>query len=99
MDAKDPTRDKQIRDYIRYCRIYGTDYVTITRIIEEPLFTPSSWRNLTQLADAISYCMKNWFVNESFFVKQYLTIANRFHKDPASGKTEGYGIKIYSKTV
>ena len=95
MDAKNPARDEIIRNYIKYCQLYGTRFQkNIDRIIDEPNFTPSKWRNLTQLADAATYCFKNQFIQQPFFTKQFEKIRPRYHHD-GNGKVEGYGIKIY----
>jgi hypothetical protein len=94
MDQKDPARDESIRNYVKYCQIYGTEYISkLDRIVDEPSFTPSKWRNLTQLADAVTYCFKNHHIGEPFFTEQFSKILPRYHSNGA-GKIEGYGIKI-----
>jgi hypothetical protein len=81
---------QDFREYSRDFRQYGTDQKPISRIIEEPLFTPSHWRTFNQLADAIAYCS----VHYSFFTKQFLTIREKFDKDE-NECIEGYGWKLY----
>jgi hypothetical protein len=94
MDQKDQVRDERIRNYVKYCQIYGTEYVKpLDRIIDEPSFTPSKWRNLTQLADAVTYCFKNQYLEEQFFVEQFPKILSRYHNN-GNGRIDGYGIKI-----
>jgi hypothetical protein len=95
-DEKGKKENDRLRTYVKYCREYGTEFGKINRLIEEPLFTPSEWRNLTQLADAIVYCAKNSHMGEPFFMSQFHTIAGKFDCDPA-GKIDGYGFKVYPK--
>jgi hypothetical protein len=94
MDEKNRTKDLRIRDYIKMVRLYGTQYQKITRIIEDPIFTPSHWRNLIQLADAIVFCAKMYLKNVSLFVEQFLIISEKFDKD-SKGNINNAGFKLW----
>jgi hypothetical protein len=73
--------DELIKDYLREVRISGSGYHRFEHMIEEPLFTPSKWRNIIQLANAVAYCSAMYLLNNEFFVKQFLTIQSKFRTD------------------
>jgi hypothetical protein len=92
MDGRNGDKNLKIRNYISLLREHGTDYQTLDRIIEDPLFTKSNWRNLTQLADAVITCVK--FQHEPFFEVQYDKIKHLFDKD-RYGNIENAGIRFW----
>lgn len=94
MDESERSKDDLIRKYMRYLRTRGTGMQYINRIIEDIVFTPSHWHNLTQIADAVVYCSKNYLRKEPFFTKQFLAISNKFDTGK-TGKIEGNGFKVY----
>jgi hypothetical protein len=59
--------EHKIRDYLAEMRIFGSEYHRFEYVIEEPLFSPSGWRNFIQLADAVAYCSVMCLLNDSFF--------------------------------
>lgn len=92
MDEKCDDKDLRIRDHFRKFRESGTKYQNIDRLIEDPLFTNSKWRNLTQLADAVVTCVR--YVDDPFFKIQFEKIKNKFDKDE-NGNIYNYGLKIW----
>jgi hypothetical protein len=92
MDEKGDDKDLRIRDYLRKLRDSGTQYQIINRLIEDPLFTVSDWRNLTQLADAVVCCCR--FQEEPFFKTQFEKIKNKFDKDK-NGNIYNFGYKSW----
>jgi len=92
MDDKNGFKNTKIRNYISLLREHGTEYQSLNRIIEDPLFTKSKWRNLTQLADAVITCVK--FQSEPFFNAQFEKIKHKFDKDK-HGNIENYGIMFW----
>lgn len=75
------TDEDRIRNYLRSLRLRGTGFKSINKIIEEPLFTPSHWRNFTQLADCIAYCTVMKILEVRFFAEQFLKIQSKFDAD------------------
>lgn len=94
MDEKDDDLDLRLRNYLKLLREQGTGYQKINRIIEDPVFTPSHWRNLTQLADAVATCSKSYIKKDPFFTGQFLTIQDKFAKN-RRGQIENVGFKIW----
>lgn len=94
MDEKNDEKDLRIKNNLRLMRQQDITKQHINRIIEDPVFTPSHWRNLVQLSDSISYCCKKYLENDDFFVSQFLTIQDKFSKS-LKGKIMGYGFKIW----
>jgi hypothetical protein len=92
MDEKNHDKDLKVRNFIYEFRESGTQYQILNRIIEDPLFTPSDWRNLTQMADAVICCVK--FRNEPFFKIQFEKIQHKFDKDK-NGNAYNYGLKFW----
>jgi Protein of unknown function (DUF3800) len=88
------TAEEDTRTYSKYIRISGTDQQQITRIIEEPLFTPSHWRTFTQLADAVAYCSTHYLSSDPLFTTHFLIIQDKFYKNKY-GSIEGYGWKLF----
>src|SRR5579875_542844 len=94
MDESVRAKDEEIRKHMLYLRRHGTGYQNISRIIEDPIFSPSHWRNLIQLADALAYCCAGYERKIPFFQQQFLTIQNKFDKD-SWGNVQNYGYKKY----
>lgn len=95
MDEKDDVKDLRTRNHFKSVKENTVhSFQIIDRIIEDPVFSPSHWRNLTQLADAVVTCSKYYIKQESFFITQFLTIQDRFDKDKY-GNIENAGFKIW----
>jgi hypothetical protein len=50
--------DNRFRSKIREMLRQGTYYSKLTYLIEDPLFTDSKWRNLSQLTDCVAYAVR-----------------------------------------
>ena len=78
---------------------YGTKYSQLGYIIEDPLFTDSKWRNLSQLVDCVAYGIrkKHRTNTASFHIthwdKFYTLIEKKF--DNLDGSYINYGLKIF----
>jgi hypothetical protein len=79
----------------------GTYYVKLTFLIEDPLFTDSKWRNLSQLTDCVAYAVRKHFrnpANPSFhdvnWEKYYQMIRKKADKNE-NGIIDGCGIKVF----
>jgi hypothetical protein len=96
MDEKNYQKDVRIKNNIRMMK-QNTQFVKqrIDRIIEDPVFTPSHWRNLIQLSDAIVYCCKKYLEKDPFFISQFLTIQDKFAKTD-NGNIMGAGLKVWT---
>jgi hypothetical protein len=86
--------DQIITNYLAEIRLFGSEYHRFEYVIEEPLFTPSRWRNFIQLADAVAYCSVMQLLFDGFFIKQFSTIRNRFRSN-TTGDIRNYGFKIF----
>ena len=79
----------------------GTPYSKINYLIEDPLFTDSKWRNLSQLVDCVAYCVRREFMyNQAPAKKQiwdnyFKIISTNF--DSYNGQYTGYGLKIFPR--
>lgn len=78
----------------------GTKYSNMDHIIEEPFFTDSRWRNLSQICDCISYCIRKKYrkhnPDNSFtknWLEYYSMIEKKFHSK--DGRYHRYGLKIF----
>ena len=80
--------------------IDGTLYSTLDYLIEDPFFTDSKWRNLSQLVDCVAYCVRRKYMvkqspqKKNVWDRQFEIISNRFDKS-VTGSYDGYGIKIF----
>jgi hypothetical protein len=67
--------------------------------LEDPLFTDSKWRNLSQIADCVAYCIRRHYrINKNHFDNAYWE--PYFKKiepvfDAPFGSYVGFGIKIF----
>ena len=58
MDSESPLKDQHLRRKLYSMLKFGTFYSQLTYLIEDPLFTDSKWRNLSQLSDCVAYCVR-----------------------------------------
>jgi hypothetical protein len=61
MDSEGLVKDQHLRNRLYDMLRYGTFYSRLTYLIEDPLFTDSKWRNLSQLSDCIAYCVRKHY--------------------------------------
>lgn len=93
--------DSRLRKKIANMLRKGTYYSDLKYLIEDPLFTDSKWRHLSQLVDCIAYAVRKHFRNppkpsfhDKNWEKYFQMIYNKFDTDE-KGKTEGCGIKVF----
>lgn len=93
--------DSRLRKKITEMLKEGTYYSSLTYLIEDPLFTDSKWRNLSQLVDCVAYAIRKHFrnpQNPSFhdknWEKYYHKICNKLDKNEY-GVIDGCGIKTF----
>ncbi len=79
----------------------GTFFSDLEYLIEEPLFTDSKWRNLSQIADCVAYCIRKKFrtsKNITFHDKHWDRFFNKIKKKLDRGRDGQYmgcGLKIF----
>jgi len=99
IDSIHPKYDKILRQKLLCFLRDGTMFVDNEYIIEDPLFTHSHWRNLSQLIDCVAFCIgrnERGSMNEytrKKFSEYYSWIKTKFHNK--NGKVEGRGIKRF----
>lgn len=60
IDSINKKVDQLIRNKIVGMMRHGTYYSDLGYLIEDPLFTDSKWRNLSQLVDCVAYCVRRY---------------------------------------
>lgn len=100
MDSEDKKKDQKLRDKLTDMLSNGTLYSQLGFLIEDPLFTDSKWRNLSQVVDCVAYCIRKKYRNnntENFHTKKwekyYSMIEKKFHTK--NGQYLRYGLKIF----
>ena len=99
MDSEGVTKDQKLRKQLLTVLRYGTMYSESHYLIEDPLFTDSKWRNLSQLVDFIAYCIRKKYrkntpsFHTSKWESYYAKMAPKF--DSPFGSYHGYGLKIF----
>lgn len=93
--------DEKLREKIAEMLRNGTYYSDLKYLIEDPLFTNSQWRNLSQMVDCVAYAVRKKFRNStepSFhdkkWFKYYEQIFCKFDKNE-DGKVMGCGVKVF----
>lgn len=86
--------DEIVRSFLQIIMIKGTGFLTVTHIIEDPLFVVSKFRNLIQIADVVAYCTVRYILKDEFFMNQFEMIRPRFRHSP-EGNIINYGLKIF----
>ena len=78
----------------------GTGYVRLEHIVEWPFFTDSKRRNMIQICDCVSYCIRKKHRSGNMdnfstrrWQKYYSMMEKKFHSK--NGKYLGYGLKIF----
>ena len=99
MDSEGKTKDQKLRDKLVEMLREGTFYSKLDYLIEDPLFTDSKWRNLSQIVDCVAYCIRKHYRNNKSnnhttnWNRYFTMIENKFHN--VNGKYLGYGVKIF----
>ena len=99
MDSEGVKKDQRLRSKLVNMLRHGTLYSQLDYIIEDPLFTDSKWRNLSQLVDCIAYGIRKQYRNNTpsfhteHWKKYYKQIETKF--DNPTGDYRNYGLKIF----
>jgi hypothetical protein len=93
--------DARLRKKVSQMLKHGTRYSDLDYLIEDPLFTDSKWRNLSQMVDCVAYAVRKKYRNSpnpSFHDKNWFgyfkKIFSKFDTNE-DGKTYGCGIKAF----
>ena len=102
MDTEGSKKDRKLRDKLTVILRDGTRYSEFQYLIEDPLFTDSKWRNLSQIVDCIAYCIRRKYrtrskpsQSTSCWERYYSMIESKLPSK--NGSYIGYGLKIYPK--
>ncbi len=99
-DTEGFKKDEKLRNKLRSMLVEGTLHSKLEYLIEDPFFTDSKWRNLSQLVDCVAYCVRRKYKsNQSFEKKEvwdkyFSLISNKLDKS-TSGDFNGSGVKIF----
>lgn len=100
-DTEGLTKDQKLRKKLVPVLKNGTVYSDFDYLIEDPLFTDSKWRNLSQLSDTIAYCIRKKFrvntpsLHTPYWEKYFKKIEIKFHANQQTGEYMGYGLKLF----
>jgi len=93
--------DQKLRKTITEMLKEGTYYSDLKYLIEDPLFTDSKWRNLSQLVDCVAYAVRKKFRNspnpsfhDAHWFSYYEKIFCKFDDDE-NGTVLGCGVKVF----
>ncbi len=100
VDTEGSVKDQKLRNKLSEMLSDGTHYSDLGFLIEEPLFTDSKWRNLSQVVDCVAYCIRKHYRTNNNPTRQtqkwdeyFSKLKNRFHSK--NGNYLGYGLKIF----
>ena len=99
-DSEGEVKDQKLRSKLFGMLRKGTYYSNLEYLIEDPLFTNSKWRNLSQLVDCIAYCIHKHYRTRntpSFHTTRWDGLFKKIEPklDSPDGSYMGYGIKIF----
>ena len=101
-DSEGTKKDQRLRNKLIGMLRGGTDFSRLEYIIEDPLFTDSKWRNLSQLVDCVAYGirkqhrMNNPLTNFTIqWQAIYRKIETKFDRNPLTGSYMNYGLKKF----
>jgi len=101
IDSINRKYDKLLRNKILAFISRGTHYVQNKFIIEDPVFITSQYRNMSQLCDLVTFCIRKRFRDQNIdneitrqFEKFYSIILPKFDRDE-NGTLDGCGLKIF----
>jgi hypothetical protein len=99
-DSEGETKDQKLRRKLHHMLREGTLYNDLDYLIEDPLFTDSKWRNMSQLADCVAYAIRKRYrtnntpsIHTTNWDKYYTKIEPKF--DSPYGSYDGYGLKKF----
>jgi hypothetical protein len=91
--------DQRLKNKLYSMLKNGTMYGKLEWLIEDPLFTDSKWRNLSQIADCVAYCVRRHLRKgtKTFKDPHWDSYFNLIEKkfDTPNGSYIGYGLKIF----
>ena len=99
MDTEGHKQDQKLRDKLSGMLNNGTLYSKLDHLIEDPLFTDSKWRNLSQITDCVCYCIRKHFrknsdnIHKENWNRYFELIEPKFHRK--GDNYRGYGLKIF----
>jgi Protein of unknown function (DUF3800) len=99
IDSQGMEQDQTLRKSLFWTLRQGTLYVQLKFLIEDPLFTDSKWRNLSQLSDCIAYCIRKYYrkntqsMHTSYWESYYKKLQSKLYAP--FGTYIGYGLKIF----
>jgi hypothetical protein len=103
MDTEGLTKDQRLRGKLVTLLRQGTHFSNLQFLIEDPLFTDSKWRNLSQIADCIAYCVRKEHRNNNIqntstanWHRYFTQIIPKF--DAVNGQYKGFGLKIFPES-
>lgn len=99
MDSDGSKNDRKLRNKLTGMMANGTGYSDLGYLIEDPLFTDSKWRNLSQIVDCVAYCIRKKHrkntnnIHLRYWERYYSMIETKFY---SKGKEYlGHGLKIF----
>ncbi|MCQ2079690.1 MAG: DUF3800 domain-containing protein [archaeon] len=106
MDSISPKVDNVLKVKIRNLMKTGTEYVKNQYIIEDMIFIDSRYRSLSQIIDAVAYCIRRYYrlkfrpdsdSREIETYTQLYQVISKKIRSRSNGDGNGVGIKIYPK--
>ena len=80
----------------------GTENSRLSHIVERPFFTDSRLRNVSQISDCVSYCVRRSHGRHAYnrlhtphWQRFYAMIEGKFHSK--DGDYKGYGLKVFPR--
>ena len=98
-DSEGQKKDQNLRNKLIGMLRKGTAFSKLDYLIEDPLFTDSKWRNLSQLVDCVAYCIRKehrvntWSFHNQHWKEYYEQVEKKF--DSPFGAYKNYGLKIW----
>ena len=99
MDTEGHKKDQKLRNKLSGMLFDGTRYSELDYLIEDPLFTDSKWRNLSQVVDCVAYCIRKHYrentssIHTTKWLEYFSKIEKKFHNK--NGYYLRYGLKIF----
>ena len=101
IDSVNRKFDKLLRNKILVFIAKGTHYVENKYLIEDPLFITSQYRNMSQLCDLVTFCVRKKYRETNIdnkithqFDHYYSVLLPKFDRDE-KGEINGCGVKIF----
>ncbi len=103
LDTEGTVKDQKLRNKLIDMLRHGTIHSQLEYIIEDPLFTDSKWRNLSQLVDCMAYGIRKHHRTGSnpdnkstkSWNEIYKKIETKFDYNPKTSSYRNYGLKKF----